>query len=96
MRRNLGAASLISFVMVTKVSSINAFRTRANSSGMLEDEELSFREWNCFEHLERQREENRISVPQRKRPIGGRMEREETRTFVHRPSLVVRIPSIVD
>jgi hypothetical protein len=50
-RRNLDAASLISFVMVAEVSSINAFRTRTNSSGMIEDEELSFREWNCFEHV---------------------------------------------
>ena len=40
-RRNLGAASLFSFVMVAKVSSINAFRTWADSSGMIEDEKLS-------------------------------------------------------
>ena len=51
MRRNLGAASLISFVMAAEVSSINTFLTRTNSSGMIEDEELSFREWNCFEHV---------------------------------------------
>jgi hypothetical protein len=37
---------------------------------------------------------NRISVPQRKRPSGGRVEWEETRTFEHSPSLVVCIPSI--
>jgi hypothetical protein len=81
--------------MVAKVSSINAFRrrTRANSSGMIEDEELSFREWNCFEHLARQREESRISVPLWKWPSGGRVEREENRTFVP-PSLVVHIPYI--
>jgi hypothetical protein len=54
-RRNVGEAFLFSFVMVAEVSLINAFRTRTNSSGMpvIEDEleELSFREWNCFEHF---------------------------------------------
>ena len=30
---------------------------------MIEIEDLSFREWECFEHLASQREENRISVP---------------------------------
>jgi hypothetical protein len=50
-RRNLGAASLFSFVMVAEVSSIITFRTRTNSSGVIEYEELSFREWNCFEHF---------------------------------------------
>ena len=54
----------------------------------------SSRELNDYEHLERQWEETRISVPQRKPPSGGRMEREETSTFVHRPSLVVRILSM--
>jgi cytochrome b subunit of formate dehydrogenase len=77
MRRNLGAASLISFVMVVKVHSINAFRIWANSSGMIKDEESLSREWNSFKHVARQREENRISVPQRKLPSGGRVEREE-------------------
>jgi hypothetical protein len=38
--QSIGAASLFSFVMVAEVSSINAFRTRTNSSGMIEDEEL--------------------------------------------------------
>jgi hypothetical protein len=56
-RHNLGAASLISFVMVAEVSSINTFLTQANLSGMIKDEELLFQEWNRFEHLARQREE---------------------------------------
>jgi hypothetical protein len=43
--------------------------------------------------LARQREENRISVVLWKSPSGGRVEREETRTFVP-PNLVDRIPSI--
>jgi hypothetical protein len=78
--------------MVAKVSAINAFRT--NPSGTIEDEESSFREWNCFEwHLARQREESRISVPLWKWPSGGRVEREEARTFVP-PGPVVHIPSI--
>jgi hypothetical protein len=95
-RRNLGAASPISFVMVAEVSSINAFRTRTNSSGMIEDEELSFQ---AFGHVivssiwARQREENSISVVLWKRPSGGRVEREENRTFVP-PNLVDHIPSI--
>jgi hypothetical protein len=33
-------------------------------------------------------------VHQQKLPSGWTMEREETRTFVHHSSLVVRIPSI--
>ena len=69
---------------------------------MIEDEELLFQEWDGFKHLARQREENQISgpVPQRKRPSLAAagdwtsLEREEKRTSVHRPSLVVRIPSI--
>jgi hypothetical protein len=91
-RHNLGAASLISFVMVAEVtgSSTNTFRTQANSSGMIEDEELSYREWNCFKHLERQREESSISMPLWKWPSSRRVEREETCTFVP-PSLVVHI-----
>jgi hypothetical protein len=58
--------------MVAKVSSINAFRTWTNSSGMIEDEELSFREWNGFKHdLARQREESRLSVPSGNGPATG-------------------------
>jgi hypothetical protein len=46
-RRNLGEASLFSFIMVAKVKSIDAFRTQANSSGMIEDEKLFN---GCFEN----------------------------------------------
>jgi hypothetical protein len=76
--------------MVAEVSSINTFLTQANLSGMIKDEELLFREWNRFEHLARQREESSISVPLWKWPSGGRVEREETSTFVQ-PSLVVHV-----
>jgi hypothetical protein len=58
-----------------------------------ESEESSFREWNRIKHQARKRKENRNSLPQGKWPSGGRMEREENRTFVHRTSLVVRILS---
>ena len=30
---------------------------------MIEAEELSFRDWECFEHMQHQREENRITLP---------------------------------
>jgi hypothetical protein len=49
---------------------------------------------NCFEHLARQLEENRIYVNQQKRPSGRGMGREETCTFVYCQSLVVSISSI--
>ena len=65
---------------------------------MIEDEELSISrmESDRASGRARQLEENSISVPERKRrrPSGGRVEWEETRTFVHRPSLVVSIPSM--
>jgi hypothetical protein len=92
-RHILGAASLISFVMVAEVRSINSFWTRTNSSGMIEDEELSFREWNCFEHFG--------TSTGRKQYLCGLVEKAQrgesgagrNRTFVQ-PNLVDHIPSI--
>ena len=75
-----------------KVSSINAFLGCWNSgTGMIVAEELSFREWECFEHRARKREGNHISLPKLERPSSGSKQREENRTLVLHLSLVVRI-----
>jgi hypothetical protein len=58
---------------------------------MIAAEELSFREWECFEHLARQREGNRISLPKLEQPSSGSKQREENRTLVLHLSLVVWI-----
>ena len=75
-----------------KVGSINAFLDSETSrTGMIVAEELSFREWKCFEHLARKREGNRISLPKLERPSSGSKQREENRTPALHLSLVVRI-----
>ena len=75
-----------------KVSSINAFLDGETSqTGMIVAEELSFREWKCFEHLARKREGNRISLPKLERPSSGSKQREENRPPAFHLSLVVRI-----
>ena len=71
-----------------KVSSINAFLGCWNrDTGMIVAEELSLREWECFEHLARQREGNRISLPKLEQPSSGSKQREETHTLVLHLSL---------
>jgi hypothetical protein len=78
--------------MVAEVSSINAFRTRKNSSEMIEDEELSFREWNCFEHFGTSTGRKPYLCGLVEKAQRGRVEREENHTFGP-PNLVDHIPS---
>ena len=45
---------------------------------MIEAEELSFRDWECFEHMQHQREENRITLPNLDQHSSRSSTREET------------------
>jgi len=49
---------------------------------MIEAEELSFRDWECFEHTQHQREENRITLPNLDQHSSRSLTREENRYLV--------------
>ena len=58
---------------------------------MIEAEELSFGDWECFEHMQHQREENRITLPNLDQHSRGKSTREENRYLVFHLNLGVRI-----
>ena len=58
---------------------------------MIEAEDLSFRDWECFEHMQHQREENRITLPNLDQHSSRSSTREETSYLVFHLSLGVRI-----
>jgi len=85
------AQSRCSFSTLIRYGSLKVGSTRINlnafldcqclssNTGMIGAEELSFREWKCFEHLAHQREGNRISSPKLDRASSGNKQREENR-----------------